>query len=54
MFTINEDFTAYSSEEIATLIEQGNAELDRLFEGDIGEANRWLKREGRGLYRPFG
>jgi predicted metal-dependent hydrolase len=25
-----------------------------LFEGDIGEANRWLKRHGRGLYAPFG
>jgi predicted metal-dependent hydrolase len=31
-----------------------HAELDRLFEGSIAEANHWLKREGRGLYRPFG
>ncbi|WP_338467946.1 SprT family zinc-dependent metalloprotease [Novosphingobium sp. ZN18A2] len=31
-----------------------HAALDRLFEGDIDAANRWLKREGRGLYQPFG
>ena len=31
-----------------------HALLDELFEGDIGAANRWLKREGRGLYLPFG
>jgi predicted metal-dependent hydrolase len=28
--------------------------LARLFEGDIAKANAWLKREGRGLYQPFG
>lgn len=27
-----------------------HAALDALFEGDIAEADRWLKREGRGLY----
>ena len=27
-----------------------HALLERLFEGDVREANRWLKREGRGLY----
>ncbi len=31
-----------------------HAELDHLFEGNVAEANHWLKREGRGLYRPFG
>ncbi len=31
-----------------------HALLDQLFEGDIAAANRWLKREGRGLYAPFG
>lgn len=31
-----------------------HALLDRLFEGDIKAANRWLKREGRGLYGWFG
>lgn len=28
--------------------------LGELFEGDIGAANKWLKREGRSLYLPFG
>jgi predicted metal-dependent hydrolase len=28
--------------------------LAQLFEGDIPAANRWLKREGRSLYAPFG
>jgi predicted metal-dependent hydrolase len=31
-----------------------HALLGELFEGDIAAANRWLKREGRGLYAPFG
>ncbi|KAJ8137850.1 hypothetical protein OY671_008937 [Metschnikowia pulcherrima] len=31
-----------------------HAELDRSFEGNVAEANHWSKREGRGLYRPFG
>lgn len=31
-----------------------HAHLDSLFEGDITAANRWLKREGRSLYAPFG
>ncbi len=31
-----------------------HALLSELFEGDIAAANRWLKREGRGLYAPFG
>ena len=31
-----------------------HALLASLYEGDIGEANRWLKREGRTLYLPFG
>ena len=31
-----------------------HALLAELYEGDIDEANRWLKREGRGLYRHFG
>ena len=31
-----------------------HALLARLFEGDIAEANGWLKREGRGLYAWFG
>lgn len=31
-----------------------HAHLDSLFEGDIRLANRWLKREGRSLYSPFG
>ncbi|MFC3101888.1 SprT family zinc-dependent metalloprotease [Altererythrobacter lauratis] len=30
------------------------AMLDSLFDGDLEEADRWLKREGRGLYAPFG
>jgi len=30
-----------------------HALLDRLFEGSIAAANRWLKAEGRGLYRLF-
>ena len=33
---------------------QFHALLGELFEGDIREANRWLKREGRGLYAHFG
>lgn len=31
-----------------------HALLDDLFEGDISQANVWLKREGRSLYRHFG
>lgn len=31
-----------------------HALLGDLFEGDLAEANRWLKREGQGLYAPFG
>lgn len=31
-----------------------HAELARLFEGDLGEADRWLKDNGRGLYAAFG
>ncbi len=31
-----------------------HALLAELFEGDIKAANHWLKREGRGLYHPFG
>jgi predicted metal-dependent hydrolase len=31
-----------------------HALLDEIFEGDIAAANAWLKREGPGLYRPFG
>ena len=31
-----------------------HALLGELYEGDIAEANRWLKREGRGLYTMFG
>lgn len=31
-----------------------HAHLDSLFEGDVAAANRWLKREGRTLYSPFG
>jgi predicted metal-dependent hydrolase len=31
-----------------------HALLDRLFEGDLATANRWLKREGQSLYIPFG
>jgi hypothetical protein len=31
-----------------------HAALAQLFEGDIDAANLWLKREGRGLYLPFG
>jgi predicted metal-dependent hydrolase len=31
-----------------------HALLDELFEGEIAAANRWLKREGRSLYAPFG
>jgi hypothetical protein len=31
-----------------------HALLSELFEGDIAAANRWLKREGRSLYAPFG
>ena len=33
---------------------QFHTALARLFEGDITAANAWLKREGRGLYAPFG
>jgi predicted metal-dependent hydrolase len=28
--------------------------LAGLFEGEVAAANAWLKREGRGLYQPFG
>jgi predicted metal-dependent hydrolase len=28
--------------------------LAELFEGEVATANAWLKREGRGLYQPFG
>jgi predicted metal-dependent hydrolase len=31
-----------------------HALLGELFEGDLAAANRWLKREGRSLYLPFG
>lgn len=31
-----------------------HALLAQLFEGEIGEANRWLKSDGRGLYATFG
>jgi predicted metal-dependent hydrolase len=31
-----------------------HALLGEIYEGDIAEANRWLKREGRGLYAAFG
>lgn len=31
-----------------------HALLGRLFEGDLGEANAWLKRHGRSLYAPLG
>lgn len=31
-----------------------HALLGDLFEGDLSAANRWLKREGRGLYAAFG
>lgn len=31
-----------------------HALLGSLFEGDLRAANRWLKREGRGLYAAFG
>ena len=31
-----------------------HALLAALFEGDLAAANRWLKREGRSLYAPFG
>ncbi|MCB2072210.1 MAG: M48 family metallopeptidase [Novosphingobium sp.] len=31
-----------------------HALLGELFEGDIAEANSWLKREGRGLFAQFG
>ncbi len=31
-----------------------HALLEEIYEGDIQEANRWLKREGRGLYGAFG
>ncbi len=33
---------------------QFHALLGTLFEGDLAGANRWLKREGQGLYAPFG
>jgi predicted metal-dependent hydrolase len=33
---------------------QFHALLRGLFEGDLAAANRWLKREGQGLYVPFG
>jgi predicted metal-dependent hydrolase len=28
--------------------------LDTIYDGDLRAANRWLKREGRTLYTPFG
>ena len=31
-----------------------HAFLGELYEGDIGQANAWLKQEGRSLYAPFG
>jgi predicted metal-dependent hydrolase len=31
-----------------------HALLGDLFEGDVAAANRWLRREGRALYAPFG
>ena len=31
-----------------------NDRLDTIFEGDIAEANGWLRRHGRGLYSSFG
>lgn len=31
-----------------------HALLAELYEGDLEAANRWLRREGRGLYTPFG
>lgn len=31
-----------------------HARLAELFEGEIAEANRWLRREGRSLYAAFG
>lgn len=31
-----------------------HALLGQLYEGDIGAANAWLKRHGRGLYAPLG
>ncbi|MEO5586562.1 MAG: SprT family zinc-dependent metalloprotease [Novosphingobium sp.] len=31
-----------------------HALLGELFEGDLAAANAWLKREGQGLYAPFG
>jgi len=31
-----------------------HAELDRLFEGDLGEADGWIKAHGRSLYASFG
>ena len=31
-----------------------HALLGQIYEGDLAEANRWLKREGRGLYAHFG
>ena len=31
-----------------------HAFLDEIFEGEIGAANRWLKREGKSLYLPMG
>ena len=31
-----------------------HAFLGDIYDGDLAAANRWLKREGRGLYAPFG
>ncbi|QGN56152.1 M48 family metallopeptidase [Novosphingobium sp. Gsoil 351] len=31
-----------------------HAFLDAIYDGDLPAANRWLKREGRNLYAPFG
>jgi predicted metal-dependent hydrolase len=33
---------------------QFHALVDQLFEGDLPDADRWLKREGRSLYAQFG
>jgi predicted metal-dependent hydrolase len=33
---------------------QFHAFLDAIYDGDLRAANRWLKREGRTLYAPFG
>lgn len=55
------DFVRHSviAHEVAHLIHfdhspRFHAVLGEIYEGDIREANHWLKREGRGLYRWFG